>query len=155
MTTSPAVFRLVLMGCALAAFEVDAQVARTTPRSALAGATTSRAAGRPATPAVQYADSAGFTFHPCAHDISSMLICLGGGRAAAAPAAGNEIVSVTVTVRTRRGAATTYTFNAKPVDAIFLTSSALDRFAMPYYIHKVGFDSAAALRQQIRSGRNP
>ena len=144
MTISPTAYRLALLGCVLVALDAGAQVTRTTPRPALA------AAAKGASNSIALADTASlFERQPCVHDISSMLSC-GGGHA---PPPGGSITAVTVTVRTDRGTYT-YTYNA-PIDAVFLTYGALDRFAMPYYIHKLGFDAASAMRTRVKKGQRP
>lgn len=158
MTTSPAVRGLVLLGCVLATFEAHAQAAKTGPRSALIVPSVSLAPGERVRRPVRAAQDA--TIIACVHDITSMLTCPFAGDARLA----GGIVSVTVTVRTRRDSAT-YTLDRKSfekklsdrkgVDAIFLSLSALDTFAMPYYIHKVSFDSAVAMRQRIKNGQKP
>ena len=54
--------------------------------------------------------------------------------------------SLLITVKRARGATRTYRVPSG-TDAIFLSLSAVDKFAIPYYTHTVGVDSAAAMRR--------
>ena len=59
-----------------------------------------------------------------------------------------------LTIRTRDGR--THILPLDPrADAIFLTLSAVEKFAMPYYAGVLGVESAAALRQRIITAARP
>jgi len=59
-----------------------------------------------------------------------------------------DVESVTVTVRLKSGQTQRFPLTAE-TDAIFLTLSAFDKFAVPYYTRILGVDATAAMRQDI------
>lgn len=65
-----------------------------------------------------------------------------------------QVDTMTLTLRMRDGTVRTIPLPAG-TDAIFLTLSAVDKFAMPYYVRIVGVDSAAALRGSMTGSARP
>lgn len=61
----------------------------------------------------------------------------------------DEIDSLTLTVTTTDGRSFDLTFPAWDIDAIFLSVSAFDRFAAPYYARSYGVDYAKRIRDEI------
>ena len=63
-----------------------------------------------------------------------------------------QIVSVSVRMRGRDGREQTLEYDARAVDAVFLTMPAVDKFAMPYYTRVYGPRYADSLRTTILGG---
>ena len=84
-------------------------------------------------------------FSKCVHYQSSMrpIICPGGPVRRMA-----DVDSVTIHVRMRDGTSEIIPVQ-KGADAIFFTLSAIDKFAIPYYVRVVGLEDAARLRQRL------
>jgi hypothetical protein len=85
----------------------------------------------------------------CAHMASSAL------RPAYCPAqllqllAFEEVVDITVAMRTRSGGIVSSTYDPREADAVFFTMAALDKFVFPYYAGLLGVEHAAAMRREI------
>jgi len=68
------------------------------------------------------------------------------------PIALRDLAEITVSFRMRSGQV--HTMILPPdADALFLSSTALDKFAFPYYARVYGVDSAAAMRRSILAPR--
>jgi hypothetical protein len=84
----------------------------------------------------------------CQHDgRTSDWICGGDTTMARRSLPLGDIVSMTVTVKTTKG---TYTQTLrKGTDAVFWSLPAVDKFALPYYVHTLGIERAAQMRAEL------
>lgn len=64
------------------------------------------------------------------------------------PTSIDNVLSVTLTVRTKDGRSMSTTVPPEHAEAFFLTMSAVDKFLMPYYTQLFGAEYAAYLRQE-------
>jgi hypothetical protein len=67
-------------------------------------------------------------------------------------APGDQVVNVRVTTKSARGLRTV-DFNPTEVDALFLSMSAIDKFAVPYYAKVYGAEYARRMRQRLSVAR--